>query len=149
MSKNNCNCSCNPFSQCWVLAVAASVVIGIVTTLLTITAVITLTPAFLWVLFGIAVVYLAITLLSATSVRCSNRCFYCTRTPLSLLLAGILGTILTAVILLGITFPATSVLGAILAGVLLLFFSLLITSTVCFVRCLFGMEDDRDDDIYV
>ena len=64
-----CNCKLN----CVGLAVIASIIIGIVTAMLRITAVITVTPAFLWVLFGIAVVYLAIVLL-ASSKRMYEAC---------------------------------------------------------------------------
>ena len=143
MSKfNSCSCSCG--LDCSFLAIAASVIVGIVTTLLTITAVITVTPAFLWVLLGIAVVYLGVNLIASATLRCC-RSRDCVQTPLSLILIGILGTILTAIILLGVTFPATSVLGAIVTGALLLFFSLFITATACLVRCLAGTDNYRDD----
>ncbi len=148
MSKLNCNCSCNRGAQCSLLAIGASAIVGIIATLLTITAVITVTPAFLWVLLGIAVVYLAVDLIVAASFKCRRICG-CIDAPLSLVLAGILGTILLSIVLLAITFPATSVLGAIIVGVLLFFFSLLITSTVCFIRCLARIEDySEDDDIF-
>lgn len=146
MSKLNCNCSCNRGAQCSLLAIGASAIVGIIATLLTITAVITVTPAFLWVLLGIAVVYLAVNLIVSASFKCRRICD-CIDTPLSLVLAGILGTILLSIVLLAITFPATSVLGAIIVGLLLFFFSLLITSTVCLIRCLARIED-YDDDIF-
>ena len=146
MSKLNCNCSCNRGAQCSLLAIGASAIVGIIATLLTITAVITVTPAFLWVLLGIAVVYLAVNLIVSASFKCRRICD-CIDTPLSLVLAGILGTILLSIVLLAITFPATSVLGAIIVGVLLFFFSLLITSTVCLIRCLARIEN-YDDDIF-
>ena len=129
---NSCSCSCG--FDCSFLAIAVSVIVGIITTLLTITAVITVTPAFLWVLLGIAVVYLAVTLLASTTFCCC-RGRDCIGTPLSLILLGILGTILTSIILLGVTFPATSVLGAVISGALLLFFFLFVTSTACLIKC--------------
>lgn len=146
MSKLNCNCSCNRGAQCSLLAIGASAIVGIIATLLTITAVITVTPAFLWVLLGIAVVYLAVNLIVSASFKCRRICD-CIDTPLSLVLAGILGTILLSIVLLAITFPATSVLGAIIVGVLVFFFSLLITSTACLIRCLARIEN-YDDDIF-
>ena len=129
----NCNCKFN----CAALAFIASIVIGIVTAMLRITAVITVTPAFLWVLFGIAVVYLAILLLASVFSRAigTRECF-CFNLPI--ILAGILGTILTSVILLAITFAATSIVGAIITGALLFFFSLLLTTTACLVKCIAG-----------
>ncbi len=123
----------NRFS-CTVFAVVASLIIGIITAFLQITAVITLAPAFLWVVLGIAVIYLAVTLLAAAL---TNRASPCAGTTLSVLLAGILGSILFSVILLGVGFAATSVVGAIFAGILLFFFSLTIIGTACLVRCLF------------
>ena len=87
---------------CTVIAVVASLIIGIIAAFLRITATITLTPAFLWVLLGIAVVYLAVTLISAALFRnvcCDNLCGIITT-----LLAGILGTILLSIVLLAIEF---------------------------------------------
>ena len=125
------NCGCN--WSCKLLAVIASVIIGIVSAFLTISGVVAVTPAFLWVLFGIAVVYLALSLVVLSARRSGyDRCI-CRTLPLFLL--GILGTILTSVILLAITFAATSIVGAILVGLLLFFFSLIITATTCLVKC--------------
>lgn len=133
------NCSCR--ISCPLLAIAASIIIGIITAFLRITAVITLTPAFLWVVLGIAVVYLAITLLSASIAQNSDTRLSCLCPILSTLLTGILGAILLAIVLLAIEFVATSIIGAILTGALLAFLSLLITSTACLVKCLVRCND--------
>ncbi len=135
---SNLGCGCK--RSCTLLAVVASVIIGVITSLLTITGVITVTPAFLWVLFGIAVVYLAIVLITASINRNNNGGCLCSILPA--LLTGILGTVLTSVILLAITFAATSIIGAIITGALLLFFSLIITSTACLTKCLSGCDDE-------
>jgi hypothetical protein len=37
--------------------------------------------------------------------------------------------------LLGITFAATSIIGSIISGALLFFFSLMITTATCLIRC--------------
>lgn len=124
MSKN-CNCS-------W-LALVASILIGIVTGILRYTAVITVTPAFLWVVFGIAVVYLAVSFF-VSALGNYPRYKHCRFGGLRYFLLGILGTILTSVILLAVDFAATSVLGAILSGALLFFFSLIITEVACLVK---------------
>lgn len=125
-------CSCkNPFS-CTAAAVIASIVVGVVTAFLRITGVITLTPAFLWVTLGVALVYLAVTLIStAITENCDGRC-----SALPALLIGALGTVLLSLVLLAITFVATSFLGAFLSGLLLFFFFLTLSSTACFVKCL-------------
>lgn len=134
----NCNCKFN----CVGLAVIASIIVGIVTAMLRITAVITVTPAFLWVLFGIAVVYLAVLLIVSAVFRgYGGRSCVCMNLPA--ILAGILGTILTAVILLAITFEATSIIGAIITGALLFFFSLILTATACLVKCIAGCSDNN------
>ena len=126
--------SCSP--GCTVIAVVVSLILGIITAFLRITATITLTPAFLWVLLGVAVVYLAVVLLSAALFRrgcCEDLC-----TIVTTLLAGIFGTVLLSIVLLAIEFVATSIIGAVLTGGLLFFFFLTVTSTGCLVRCFFN-----------
>lgn len=131
------NLGCNCRSTCTGLAVVASVIIGIITAILNATAIIAVTPAFLWVLFGIAALYLAVTLVTSVFIR-SMSIRNCVCSALPALLAGALGTILLSIILLGIEFAATSVLGVIFTGALLFFFALLITSTACLVKCISG-----------
>ena len=133
MSTNDCTCRNN----CTTIALIVSIAVGIITAFLRITAAITITPAFLWVVFGIAVVYLAILLVTVASVNCcENKSPCCIRSIISVLLGAIIATILFAVVLLAIEFPATSVLGAVLAGLLLLSFFLVLTETACLVRCI-------------
>lgn len=135
MCPMNCNCKCN----CAVLALIASVIIGVLTAFFQITGLITVTTAFLWVALGIAVVYLGVLVLStALARRCDTGICKCP--TLSLLLAGILGAILLAVILLAFGIVATSVVSAILVGLLLFFLSLLLTGTACLVKVLAGCE---------
>ncbi len=124
---------------CTVFAVVASLIIGIITAFLRITATITLTPAFLWVLLGIAVVYLAVILIAAALSR--NGCCDSLCSIVTTLLAGVLGTVLFSIILLAIEFVATSIIGAVITGALLFFFFLTVTSTACLVRCLFNCDE--------
>lgn len=139
---NDCRCT-NRLSFIG-FAVAASVIIGIVTAFLVITATITLTPAFLWVIFGIAVVALGV-LYAVSAERRTVTVRPCFCRAVRFILAGILGTILVSVILLAISFAATSIIGAIIAGLALFFFSLLITSVAAAVICLTncGCEEDE------
>ncbi len=133
------NLRCN--DGCTILAIIASIIIGVITAFLTITAVITITSAFAWVTFGIAIVYLALALVTSSSVRCvAIQSCICAKIPV--LLTGILGTILTSVILLGISFAATSIIGAVIAGALGFFFSLMIAETACLVKCASGCSED-------
>lgn len=127
-------CNCNYRFPCAVAAVIVSVILGIVAAFLQITGIITVTPVFLWVVFGIAVGYLGILL--ATANRRDNGCCGDVRT----VLAGILGTILFSVILLAVGVTATSVLSAILVGLLVLFAALTVTGAACFVRCVSDCE---------
>ncbi len=131
MSLFNCDCKRN----CVLWAVIASVIVGIVTAFLQITGIITVTAAFLWVILGVAVVYLGVVLLAAALSDTS-----CPNSIINALLAGILGTVLFSVILLAVGIVATSPVSAILAGLALLFLSLTLTSTACYVKCLNNNE---------
>lgn len=122
----NCECKIN----CTLLAVVAALILGVVTAFLQITAAITLTPAFLWVLLGIGIGFLAISL--ATCGGCAASCGSCR--SLRALLSGAVGTIVLSVVLLGITFAATSILGAIVVGALLFFFFLTVFSAACLAK---------------
>lgn len=105
----------------------------LVTAFLQITDVITVVPVFLWVVFGIAVAYLGILVVSSALARRTERCD-CLCSELNTLLAGILGSVLFAVVLLAVGIVATSILSAILVGLLLFFFTLTLTGTACLVR---------------
>ncbi len=127
MSNNGCKNRYN----CLDIAILASVIVGVIAGVLSFLAVITLTPAFLWVLAGVAVVYLALLLFITSFNRDVNLCKF---EALRAVLFGILGTVLFSVILLGVTFAATSVVGAIFNGLAVGFFALIITATACLVK---------------
>lgn len=127
------------FNGCFnkVICIISSIIVGIIATFLTYFAVVTVTPAFLWVLFGIAVGYLAVALASASLIQGTVPCKGFCSTLYSLLI-GILGTVLLSIVLLAITFAVGSIIGALLTGALLFFFSLTLTSTACLVVCIVG-----------
>lgn len=125
------NRNCRP--NCTFLSIAAAVVVAVAAAILQYTAVITLTPVFYIVALGIAVAYLAVTLITATALR--NFVTSCVCDILSVILIGILGTILTSVILLAVGFAATSVLGAIVVGALAGFFALMVATIACLSKC--------------
>ncbi len=129
------NCCCKNRFSCTAVALIVSVIVGVITAFLKITGEITLTPAFLWVTLGVAVVFLAVTLLTASVVERQGCC-----SSLNALLTGTLGTVLVSLVLLAITFATTSFLGAFLNGLLLFFFFLMLTSTACYVKCLCAAE---------
>lgn len=131
MSKTNNSCQLS----CVGTTVAASAIIGIITAIFRYTGVITVTPAFLWTLFGVAVVYLGIMLL--TSVFAEN-CLCCSALKLNLI--GSMGTALCSVIMLGVSFEATSTIGAVISGGLLFFLSVLLIGTACLVKCRYDCD---------
>lgn len=136
------NCSCENNNNCTLTSITISVIIGIIAAFLRYFAVIAPTTAFYWVLFGIAVVYPAVLLLSS-SMRGSYEGL-CVCSVLPTLITGIAGTIITSLVLLGITFAATSIIGAIITGLLLAFFSLMIANILCLIICKSGCRGGRE-----
>ena len=139
MSIFNCHCRCT----CGLRAIAVSAIAGVLAAFFQITGVITVTPAFLWVTFGVAAVYLGLLVLTQGLAHRQNGCG-CLCDLLKLVLAGILGTILLSLILLAVGIVATSILSAILVGLLLFFFTLIFTATACFTVCLTDCEPCAD-----
>lgn len=132
MACMNYNCSCRCLYN--IIAIVASIVVGIVTAFLQISGVVLITTTFLWVVFGIAVGYLAVLLASSAFTRTAScRCACAT---LNTILIGILGAVLFSVVLLAVGITATSVASAVLAGLVLGFFALTLTGTAGLVRCL-------------
>lgn len=132
---NACNCHCK--CPCALAAGIAGLIIGIIGAFLQITGVITATPVFLWVVFGIAVVYLGLLVPVAALVGAKGESG-CLCPALQAVLLGALGSILLAVILLAVGVVTTSVVSAILVGLLLFFFTLVLGGTACLVKSLFG-----------
>lgn len=136
MSFQNCRCRCT----CTFAALIAALVLGVITAFLQITAIIAVGAVLLWAALGLAVVYLGILLL-ASGLRGRTPDTVCKCSAVNTLLAGILGTVLTAVILLTVDIAAASIPGAILAGALVFFFTLIISGTACYVRVLTDCND--------
>ena len=132
------NCSCK--RDCTLIAVVASLILGVVAAFLQITAVITVTPVFLWVALGIAVGYLGI-LLVTTALARRAECKPCVCSSLKTVLTGILGAILFAVVLLAVGITATSVVSAILIGLLVASLTLTFGGSACLVLCLTDCEN--------
>ena len=132
--------SCETKHDCNGIGVIFSAIVAIVAAFLQITAVITVTPVFYIVAFGIAITYLAFVLIAVALTRNIN-CDRCVCSTLSTLLISILGTVVFAIILLAVSFSATSVVGAIILGLLVFFFVLILTSTACIIKCLANCSD--------
>lgn len=138
---SNCDC-CSKYS-CRDIAVASSLVVGILAGVLRYNSVISLTSAFLWVVFGIAVGFLAVSFF-VSAIDGTSRTKNCDCAVVRNMLAGILGTILLSVVLLAVEFAVTSILGTVIAGGLLFFFALMLTSVVCLIKCHVACSSDGD-----
>ncbi len=132
--------SCNSRVNCTGIAVLVSIVIGIIAGFLTFSGILTVSTPFLWAVFAIGIVSLG--LLLTLSIISGARTTWCICFSRPLILTGILGTILTSVILLVIDIVAASVAGAIITGLLLLFFALIITTAACLVRCITNCDNN-------
>ena len=130
----NCNCTCKCI--CNIIAIVASIVVGVVTAFLQISGIILITDAFLWVVLGIAVGFLAVLLASSSLARAAG--CRCICSALGTILVGILGAALFSIVLLGVGVVATSVVSAILAGLVLAFLALTLSGSACFVKSLAG-----------
>lgn len=128
----NCNYGCR--IGCVTLSLVAAIIIGAVTAILAITAVITVAPAFFWVALGIALAALVLTFVAATFGNMAVKRCLCAVLPV--LLTGIFGTLIAALVLLAVTFAATSIVGAIILGALLFFLTLIVTTLGCTVACI-------------
>ncbi len=126
--------NCNSRVDCSFLALAAAVIVGIVAAIAQFTAIVTFATVFYIVAFGVAVLFLAV-LLALSPVLQRAECRGCGNFNIKLTTIGILGTIVTSVILIAVGFAATSVLGAIFVGLLAAFFTLTVTSVICTVNC--------------
>lgn len=126
---------CENRNNCLTAAIVASVIVGIATAFLSFTATITVTTAFLWVVLGVAIGFLGLALTSAALIQGTVPC-KCFCTTLSAFLLATLGTVLFALILLAVTFSATSAIGAAVTGILLFFFTLILTTAACLVKCI-------------
>ena len=131
---------CENKIPCFIGSIIASVIVGVASAFLQFAGIITVAPVFYWVALGFSATFLAIYLvisgISCKAYNCRNSC-----ANISLVIAGILGSIVSSLLLLAFAPVATSVLGAILVGLLLLFLSLLITGTSCIIKCSYDCEN--------
>ena len=132
--------TCRCKRDCTAFALIVSAIIGVVAAFLLITGTITITPIVLYVALGVAGAGLIALALRAYGHRCSDAGRACCR-AITAVLAGIVGTIVLATVLLIVGITATSVVSAILVGLLLFFLSLIITAAICLIRCLSGCEN--------
>lgn len=130
-----CNCKCS----CALLSGVVSLILGVIAAFLQITGTIAIGSMILMAAAIVALVYLGILLMVSAIEQQCQRCS-CTCAAVNALLAGALGTILFAVVLLVADIAAASVIGSILTGLLAASFALLVTSSACVIRNLFDCD---------
>lgn len=130
-----CNCKCS----CALLSGVVSLILGVIAAFLQITGTVAISTMILMGAAIVALVYLGILLLVSAIEQQCQRCS-CTCAAVNALLAGALGTILFAVVLLVADIAAASVIGSILTGLLTASFALLVTSSACVIRNLFDCD---------
>lgn len=133
----NTSCCCK--RDCAVAAIVASIIVAVVGVALSFMGTITVAPAFYWVTLGIAVVYLAVLLLASFLGNCYGKNCLCA--GFTTLIAGILGTSLLSLVLLGTAVAAATPIGAVLNGLLLGFLALILTSVACIIKCAGGCDN--------
>ncbi len=129
---NCCQCKFN----CSGIAVIASIIVGVIAAFLTFSGNIAISTYLLWAFFGIGLSFLALTL-TVMGLK-DYDCTECICPPLVTMLAGVFGTIAMSLVLLLVDVAVATVVGAILYGLLFLFFTLLITSVACIIKCFTG-----------
>ena len=129
-------CGCKTKCDCTLIAVIASVITGIITAFLNFSATIAVPQFVLWIFFGVALVFLALSLVAAPFSRRRDTDI-CLCTSLTAFFAGIFGTVLLSLVLILVDTATAGILGSILTGLLVAAFALTITSTACIVKNLF------------
>ena len=135
MPLRNCTCRFN----CTLFSLIAAVILGVVAAFVQISGAVTVTTLFLWTALAIGVVSAWVLVAAAALARRGTAPNCCA--AVNGLLAGILGTILFATVLLAVGVTATSVISAILVGILVFFLTLTFGNTACYVRCLSACEN--------
>lgn len=130
-------CDCKNNRDCTLAAVVASVIIGVVAAFLNFSATITIPLFVYWIFFGVALIFLALSLLVAPFTgRGESRGCLCT--ALSTFLFGIFGTVLLSLVLVLVDIAATGLLASVLIGLLFASLALTVTSVACLIKCLFN-----------
>lgn len=125
-------CGCRTKCDCTIISVIASVIVGIVTAFLSFSGALAVPSFVYWIFFGIALVLLAVTLVTAPFISRRKEDF-CLCASLNTFLAGVFGTLLFSLILLLIDLTA-GLLFSLLTGLLFGFFTLTVTAVACIVK---------------
>lgn len=129
-------CGCKTKCDCTLIAVIASVITGIIAAFLSFSATIAVPQFVLWIFFGVALIFLALSLVAAPFIRRRDN-DSCLCPSLTAFLAGIFGTVLLSLVLILVDIATAGLLGSLLTGLLFAAFTLTVTSTACIVKNLF------------
>lgn len=128
-------CDCKNNRDCTLVAVVASVIIGVIAAFLNFSMTIAI-PAFVyWIFFGVALVFLALSFLVAPFVD-SKESKGCLCSALNTFLIGVFGTVLLSLVLVLVDIAAAGLLASVLIGLLFASLALTITSVACLIKCL-------------
>lgn len=131
---NTKNCVCG---SCSLSGIIWSIIGGIAAGVLFYLGYITAIAVGIWIAFGIAAFSLIFILSSSFLSSCNEACArfaHCLRKNLKCMLIGIIGTIIFSIVALSISLTTTAV-PTIIVGLLVLFFILLLSSLVSFLKC--------------
>lgn len=112
--------------------IVTSIIIGVIAAALAFTGVLAVATNFYWVALGIAVGFLAVTLIASPFIV--GDC--CVMSVLPALSVGIIGTSFFSLILLGTELAVTSILGALLFGILVVLLFLTLISVLNLIKCI-------------
>ena len=132
-------CCCKTKCDCTFIAVIAAVVAGIIAAFLNFSATIAIPQYVLWIFFGVALIFLAATLLTAP-LACRRETDICLCSSLTAFFTGVFGTVLAALVLILADLAATGLLASLITGLLAAAFVLTITSAACIVKNIFGCD---------
>lgn len=128
---SNSYCCCRRDCTTW--AIVAAVVAGVLAVFLQVTGVIAISAAALTAALWVGLAALAVLLLAGSANREEDG--YCLCRSVGAALAGAVGTIVLAIVLLALDLPATGLAFLLLTGLLVAAFTLLLASVVCLIHC--------------
>jgi len=134
-----CHHKCR-FTACSCLGVGISILVGAVVGVLFAFGLIPFITTIVWVVFGLAVLTLIFLVagifLSATGCCKSEALQKCTIRNTPCLLAGIIGTIISAIIALSIVLTPALIVVIVFIAILGFFFSLMIIGLIAYLSCI-------------
>ena len=124
---------CEGKKNCTCISIIISAIVGIVASFLQIGGLFIFIPLIAVVFLAVAILFLLATLIAAGLGRITAQ-YSCVCSALNALLTGIIGTVITSIIVLAFGIIAIGVISSIFTGLLVFFTALMILSTVCLIK---------------